>query len=68
MVHHLTHAQSVEYKSHVASVERERQAMSSLIEFKSHIVIPVGLKPGHQVGAGEARGAQDRVHVEHDHR
>lgn len=60
VVHHLTHAQSVEYKSHVASVERERQAMSSLIEFKSHIVIPVGLKPGHQVGAAAEEGGGKR--------
>ncbi|GAX84863.1 hypothetical protein CEUSTIGMA_g12284.t1 [Chlamydomonas eustigma] len=48
-VHILTYDDSLEGQAHLAAVERERQALTSLIEFKQHIVIPTDLEPGQQL-------------------
>ena len=49
IVHSMTYSDSLEGQAHLSAVERERQALASLIEFKQHIVIPVDLAPGQQV-------------------
>ncbi|MEW5305380.1 MAG: hypothetical protein WDW36_007923 [Sanguina aurantia] len=49
VVHQLAYADSMETKKYMASVAREQRAFTNLIEFKSHVVVPLDSGPGSQV-------------------
>jgi hypothetical protein len=57
VVHSMAYSDSLEGHAHLSEVERERQALVSLIDFKQHIVIPVDLEPGQQVLWGMGRAS-----------
>ncbi|MEW5320262.1 MAG: hypothetical protein WDW38_011346 [Sanguina aurantia] len=48
VVHQLAYADSMETKKYMASVAREQRAFTNLIEFKSHVVVPIDSGPGSQ--------------------